>query len=158
MPSNLPPREFFTALGLETFDRSEIEERFEDGIDECVPIVEIGPLTFLASNVLKKMDPVSYRCAFVEYLDADGIEEYGSFYGLQEEVRMAERLWAAQMVIVEVMPDHLVASHEAAGNWGVWPHNGAERFLVRACDVPTYHRQVVGPATQDDKLDYRIQL
>lgn len=30
-------------------------------------------------------------------------------------------------VILETMPDHLRASHRAARNWGVYPHNGAER-------------------------------
>lgn len=31
------------------------------------------------------------------------------------------------IVIVETMPDHLRDSHRAAGNWGAYPHNGAER-------------------------------
>jgi hypothetical protein len=34
------------------------------------------------------------------------------------------------LVVIEVMPRHLRASHEAAGNSGVYPHNGAERFRV----------------------------
>lgn len=38
-------------------------------------------------------------------------------------------------VWVETMPDHLRASHRAAGNWGVYPHNGAERRLVEADDA-----------------------
>ena len=33
-------------------------------------------------------------------------------------------------VIVEVMPEHLRASHEAAGNSGVYPHNGSERSIL----------------------------
>lgn len=33
-------------------------------------------------------------------------------------------------VIVETMPDHLRSSHRAAGNWGVYPLNGAERTRV----------------------------
>ena len=33
-------------------------------------------------------------------------------------------------VIVEWMPLHLRASHEAAGNRGAWPHNGSERLRV----------------------------
>jgi hypothetical protein len=31
------------------------------------------------------------------------------------------------MVTLETMPDCWRASHRAAGNWGVYPHNGAER-------------------------------
>jgi hypothetical protein len=38
------------------------------------------------------------------------------------------------MVTVETMPEHLRASHEAAGNSGSYPHNGAVRLTVtRAC-------------------------
>ena len=33
-------------------------------------------------------------------------------------------------VIVETMPEHLRSSHRAAGNWGVYPLNGAERTRV----------------------------
>ena len=34
------------------------------------------------------------------------------------------------LVLIETMPEYLWASHEAANNWGVYPHNGAERLLV----------------------------
>lgn len=36
----------------------------------------------------------------------------------------------ADMVTVETMPDHLRGSHRAAGNWGTYPMNGAERSVV----------------------------
>jgi hypothetical protein len=42
------------------------------------------------------------------------------------------------IVIVETMPAHLQESHRAAGNWGVYPHNGAvrtEMSLQEASDV-----------------------
>ena len=35
-------------------------------------------------------------------------------------------------VVVEHMPEWRRGSHEAAGNRGVWPQNGAERFLCGA--------------------------
>lgn len=37
--------------------------------------------------------------------------------------------YPSPLVIVETMPDHLRGSHRAAGNWGVYPHNGAERLI-----------------------------
>jgi hypothetical protein len=38
------------------------------------------------------------------------------------------------MVTVEWMPEHLRASHEAAGNSGRYPANGARRIAVsRSC-------------------------
>jgi len=40
----------------------------------------------------------------------------------------------AETALVEHMPEHRRASHEAAGNRGVYPHNGAVRLRVaRAC-------------------------
>lgn len=33
-------------------------------------------------------------------------------------------------VTIEEMPEYLCESHKAAGNWGVYPHNGAERRTV----------------------------
>jgi hypothetical protein len=37
---------------------------------------------------------------------------------------------ASEMVTLEWMPESLRASHEASGNYGVWPHNGAERLSI----------------------------
>ena len=34
----------------------------------------------------------------------------------------------AETVVVEFMPESLRASHEAAGNAGIYPHNGAVRI------------------------------
>ncbi len=41
----------------------------------------------------------------------------------------------ADPVLVERMPEALRASHEAAGNAGVYPVNGAERFIAARADV-----------------------
>lgn len=38
---------------------------------------------------------------------------------------------ATQMVVVETMPECVRASHEAAGNRGRWPDNGALRIAVQ---------------------------
>lgn len=35
-------------------------------------------------------------------------------------------------VLVEWMPEYLRASHEAAGNWGRYPHNGAVRLRLES--------------------------
>lgn len=39
------------------------------------------------------------------------------------------------LVVVEYMPMSLRAAHEAARNSGVYPHNGAHRVAVFACDA-----------------------
>jgi len=37
---------------------------------------------------------------------------------------------ASETETIEWMPEYLRGSHEAAGNRGSWPHNGAERLRV----------------------------
>lgn len=39
------------------------------------------------------------------------------------------------LVLVEHMPDCWRASHRAAGNWGSYPHNGAERYLTHRGEI-----------------------
>ncbi len=40
----------------------------------------------------------------------------------------------SQMVVIEYMPPYLRESHRAAGNPGIWPHNGSIRVAVeRSC-------------------------
>lgn len=39
-------------------------------------------------------------------------------------------LLGLNLVVLERMPEHLKASHRAAGNWGQYPHNGAEREVM----------------------------
>ena len=63
------------------------------------------------------------------------------------------------LLLIETMPAHLVASHKAAGNFGVFPANGAERSLVDAADVDTYltdnsYDHVVRVATARDVERY----
>lgn len=56
--------------------------------------------------------------------------ECGDVYGVPCEWSGDE----ADTVVVEVMPECFRASHEAAGNSGAYPHNGALRIRVeRSC-------------------------
>ena len=38
-------------------------------------------------------------------------------------------------VVVETMPEYLRESHRAAGNWGRYPANGAERHRVTRAEA-----------------------
>jgi hypothetical protein len=62
------------------------------------------------------------------------------------------------LVILETMPDWLRESHRAAGgDWGFWPHNGAEQRLITreeaeaivAADEDHYDH-IVRDATRED--------
>ena len=49
---------------------AEAEEMYENMIDEISGDVRIGSLTYMASEVLKRIDPIAYRCGFNDYLDS----------------------------------------------------------------------------------------
>lgn len=58
-----------------------------------------------------------------------------------------------ELVVIETMPDCHRASHRAAGNWGVYPMNGAERFTMTRSEAdeivagdPDEYAHIVGPA------------
>ncbi len=53
------------------------------------------------------------------------------------------------MLVVEVMPEWLKASHKAARNWGVYPHNGAQRYQ---CDEMTAEY-----LTEDDEYNHIVE-
>lgn len=49
----------------------------------------------------------------------------------------------SETVVIEWMPPHLRASHEAAGNSGSYPHNGAMRLRVE--------RETCAPMLSEDE-------
>lgn len=159
--TNVPPYAFFLALDLDVVTVEEMQDQFDDMLDEVHPDYQIGYLRYSASQVLRGLDPIAYREEFLNFLDTQDLVEYGTFCASEVDIRKAELAWAAPMVLVEYMPEYLAASHDAAGNWGVYPDNGAERVLILAADVEeasTYGvgGYVVRAATAQDKLDYPI--
>lgn len=55
----------------EGLTESELEERYDDYLDEVVGEIEIGSLTYLASRVLQEVDPIAYRVGFSDWMDAE---------------------------------------------------------------------------------------
>jgi hypothetical protein len=49
----------------------ELENRFEDMIDETTPLVVILGMPYNPSQVLKNVDPTAYRCCYADWLDAE---------------------------------------------------------------------------------------
>lgn len=70
-------------------------------------------------------------------VEANGLTEYWGTDddGNEWRVHMRDQDLPEDAVIVETMPDHLRGSHRAAGNWGVYPHNGAERRIMTHSDA-----------------------
>ena len=74
------------------------------------------------------------------------------------EGELAKRL-IEQPVVIETVPRSIRESHEAAGNRGVYPYNGSERYIVPLAgaydlvDDDGWTR-VVRPATREDLYEY----
>ncbi len=45
-------------------------DAYDEMLNDCYPMVEIGSLTFTPSRVLKELDPIAYRCGLNDYLDS----------------------------------------------------------------------------------------
>lgn len=63
-------------------------------------------------------------------LEAELQPAYGVTIGADGSTIATVANGAHDLVVVESMPEHFRASHEAAGNSGSYPHNGAERVLM----------------------------
>ena len=46
---------------------------YDDMLDECYEEIKIGSLTYLPSQVLKEVDPIAYRCGFIDWLDSENL-------------------------------------------------------------------------------------
>lgn len=49
--------------------RAEIDQHYDDLLDEIYPDVKIGVCTFSASQILAKCDPIAYRCGIDDFVN-----------------------------------------------------------------------------------------
>lgn len=68
------------------------ERMYEDMLDEY-PVV-IGSLEYSCSHVLQKVDPIAYRCGFLDYVDSLGLDQLCD-YGMDSDdyVEDIDSLW-----------------------------------------------------------------
>ncbi len=66
-------------------------------------------------------------------------------------------------VIFETMHDHLRGSHRAAGNWGVYPANGAKRSIMSRSDAEAEvegdsdgYASIIRDAKRSDLRNYEV--
>ena len=71
-------------------DPDDLADQFDECLDEAGSI-KVAGCTFYPSQILKKCDPIGYRCGLNDYADSefdkDGTEEYQA---LQEEIDQLE--------------------------------------------------------------------
>lgn len=50
-------------------NQEELEERFDDMLNDCYPAVKIGYIEFSPADILKSCDPIAYRVGVSDYED-----------------------------------------------------------------------------------------
>ena len=53
---------------------SETVAAYNDMLDECYPTVMVGTLEWDPSHVLAELDPIAYKCGWIDWCDAEGID------------------------------------------------------------------------------------
>lgn len=74
--------------GLEV-DEEDYREAYDDFIDEYGPI-EIMGMEYLASRVLKEVDPIAYNCGLSDYCDSIDLTEETNYIELKEKIEELE--------------------------------------------------------------------
>ena len=67
-------------------DPDDYEDQFDESLDDSIPEIEIGCLTYSPSHVLKNVDPVAYRCGLNDFVNSLDVEDSDEYKVLQEEI------------------------------------------------------------------------
>lgn len=54
----------------EELDDFDLHERYDEWLDEIYPEVEMGHSVFQPSEILKELEPITYRVGFSDFLDS----------------------------------------------------------------------------------------
>lgn len=60
-------------------------DAYDEMLDECYPLVRFGHLTYSPSAVLREVDPVAYRCGFVDWTAALSCEKCSNDFSADVE-------------------------------------------------------------------------
>ena len=67
-------------------DPDDFADQFDESLDESIPEIEIGCLTYSPSHVLKNVDPTAYRCGLNDFVDSLDVEDSEQYKELQDEI------------------------------------------------------------------------
>ena len=67
-------------------DPDDYEDQFDESMDDSIPEIEIGCLTYSPSHVLKNVDPTAYRCSLNDFVDSLDVEDSDEYKALQSEI------------------------------------------------------------------------
>lgn len=57
-------------MRYEVITEDEANERYDELLNECHPVVKIGSLTFDPAEIVKTLDPIAYDIGLGEYYDS----------------------------------------------------------------------------------------
>lgn len=80
---------------IQCFDVAEYisEESYDEYLDDCYGEIDICGMTYMASDALKSVDPIAYRCGFYDYansIEPESIDEYNEL--VEEKETLEEEL------------------------------------------------------------------
>lgn len=67
-------------------DPDDFADQFDESLDDSIPEIEIGCLTYSPSHVLKNVDPTAYRCSLNDFVDSLDVEDSDEHKALQDEI------------------------------------------------------------------------
>jgi predicted nuclease with TOPRIM domain len=73
---------------IDNFDLSDHvkDDDYDTFLDDCTGEVSIGSLSYSASEVLKAVDPIAYRCGFSDYVDGLDVEDFDAYVELKDDL------------------------------------------------------------------------
>lgn len=70
--------------GKDVYTYSEVEDLYEETLNDIYDDVKIGELTFSAGQIVRNLDPVAFRCGVSDWWPEE-FEEIGDVYARKED-------------------------------------------------------------------------
>lgn len=68
----------------DVYTYSELEDLYEETLNEVYDDVEIGNLSFSAGDIVRNLDPVAFRCGVSDW-SSEEFEEIGNVYARKDD-------------------------------------------------------------------------
>ena len=72
----------------DVYTYSELEDLYEETLNEVYDDVEIGNLSFSAGDIVRNLDPVAFRCGVSDW-SSEEFEEIGDVYARKDDYEEA---------------------------------------------------------------------
>lgn len=70
--------------GKDVYTYSELEDLYEEDLNDIYPEVKIGELIFSAGDILRSCDPIAFRCGVSDWSSQE-FEEIGDVYARKND-------------------------------------------------------------------------